>query len=243
MCYCPHKMAHVGRSCAAPMDICMTFNTAAESLIRHGHARSVDVVEGLELLAIARENNLVQFGENIRDGVNFICNCCGCCCEAMIAARRFAIMRPVHTTHFLPVVDETTCNGCGKCVSLCPVAAMTLVSANDPRHPRRNVARLDLDRCLGCGVCLQACSQTGSLSLAPRTKRVLTPRNAVHRAVIMAVERGKLQNLLFDNQVLWHHRALAAVLGAILRLPPVSRAVATEQVKSRYLEALALQFS
>ena len=243
MCYCRHKMDHVGRSCAAPMNICMTFNTAAESLIRHGHARPVDVVEGLELLTSARENNLVQFGENVREGVNFICNCCGCCCEAMIAARRFAIMRPVHTTHFLPVVDDSTCNGCGKCVSLCPVAAMTLVSANDPRHPRRKVAHLDPGRCLGCGVCIQACTQPHSLSLQPRSTRILTPRNAVHRAVVMAVERGKLQNLLFDNQVFWHHRALATVLEAILRLPPISRAMATDQVKSRYLGALALRFS
>ncbi|MBN2839482.1 MAG: (Fe-S)-binding protein, partial [Coriobacteriia bacterium] len=26
VCYCRHKMMHVGRSCDAPMDICMTFN-------------------------------------------------------------------------------------------------------------------------------------------------------------------------------------------------------------------------
>lgn len=40
LCYCRHKMAHVGRDCGAPKEICMTFiNTAAASLIRHGHAR------------------------------------------------------------------------------------------------------------------------------------------------------------------------------------------------------------
>ncbi|MCB2146251.1 MAG: 4Fe-4S dicluster domain-containing protein [Deltaproteobacteria bacterium] len=243
MCYCRHKMMHLNRACAAPMDICMTFNTAAESLIRHGHARAVDVSEGLDLLAKARENNLVQFGENVRQGVNFICNCCGCCCEAMITARRFALMHPIHTTAFMPRVDETTCNGCGKCVAVCPVEAMTLVSANDPKHPKRNLARVDENRCLGCGVCLQACTKTGSLSLDHRPRRMLTPLNTAHRAVVMAVERGKLQHLLFDNHVLWHHRALAAVLGVILRLPPVARAMATDQVKSRYLEALALRFS
>jgi hypothetical protein len=54
----------------------------------------------------------------------------------------------------------------------------------------------------------------------------------------MAIERGKLQELILDDQVLPSHRALAAVLGAILRLPPVKRALATEQVRSRYLEAL-----
>ncbi len=243
MCYCRHKMAHMDRACDAPMNICMTFNTSAESLIRHGHARAVAVSEGLELLAKARENNLVQFGENVRQGVNFICNCCGCCCEAMIAARRFAVMHPIHTTNFFPRVDQRTCNGCGGCVRLCPVAALTLEPANDPKHPRRKLAHVDPDRCLGCGVCTRACTQTGSLVLEPRPQRVLTPLNGAHRAVVMAIERGKLQHLIFDNHILWHHRALAAVLGVILRLPPVARAMATDQVKSRYLKRLALRFS
>jgi Pyruvate/2-oxoacid:ferredoxin oxidoreductase delta subunit len=243
MCYCRHKMMHKGRACDAPMNICMTFNTSAESLIRHGHARAVDVSEGLDLLDQARESNLVQFGENVRQGVNFICNCCGCCCEAMIAARRFAVMHPIHTTHFLPLVQEDTCNGCGKCVALCPVEAMTLVSANDPHRPKRKVARVDEDRCLGCGVCVRACTKSGSLSMLTRSKRVITPLNGTHRAVVMALERGKLQHLIFDNRVLWQHRALAAVLGAILRLSPIDRALATQQVKSRYLEALVERFS
>ena len=72
----------------------------------------------------------------------------------------------------------------------------------------------------------------------PFGRRTLTPRDGVHRAVLMAIERGKLQNLLFDDQTLLSHRALAAVLGVILRLPPVRRAMASEQLKSRYLEKL-----
>ena len=243
MCYCRHKMMHVDRACAAPMNICMTFNTTAASLIRHGHARAVDVSEAMDLLAEAYENNLVQFGENIRRRVNFICNCCGCCCEAMIAARRFAVMHPIHTTNFLPAVNEHTCNGCGKCVAACPVEAMALVSANDPSSPREKLARLDESRCLGCGICVRSCTKNSSITLVSRPQRVITPLNGTHRAILMAIERGKLQNLIFDNQVLWHHRALAALLGAILRLPPVEKALALKQVRSRYLEAMVSWFS
>ena len=237
VCYCRHKMSHVDRSCDAPMDICMTFNASAESLTRHGYARPVDVSEGLDLLQQAYERNLVQFGENVREGVNFICNCCGCCCEAMIAARKFGILNPVHTSNFMPIVDESVCNGCGKCVSACPVEAMTLVSTNDPHHPKMKKAKLNEETCLGCGVCVRTCTREG-LSLKSRPERVITPLNSVHRTVVMAVERGDLQNLIFDNRVLWNHRALAAVLGVILRLPPIKQAMATQQMKSRYLEYL-----
>jgi len=237
VCYCRHKMEHVGKACDAPMDICMTFNTTADSLIRASYAHEVDESEGLDLLQQAYENNLVQFGENVRQGVNFICNCCGCCCEAMIAARKFGILQPIHTTNFFPVIDESTCNGCGKCVSACPVEAMTLVSANDPNHPKIKKAKLDPEICLGCGVCVRNCSKD-SLSLKERPQRVITPINSTHRVVVMAIERGMLQNLIFDNRALWNHRAMAAILGVILRLPPIKQTLASRQVKSRYLEAL-----
>ena len=236
-CYCRHKMYHMDKACDAPMEICMTFNTSAASLIKHGHARRVDEVEGMELLHQAYENNLVQFGENVREKVSFICNCCGCCCEAMITSRRFAILNPVHTTNFIPEIEGESCNGCGKCVTVCPVEAMSLISANDPHQSKMKLARLEEDLCLGCGLCVRSCPKD-SIHLEARPQRVITPLNGTHRAVIMAIERGKLQHLIFDNRVLLSHRALAAVLGVILKLPPLKQALASQQVKSRYLEAL-----
>jgi hypothetical protein len=54
--------------------------------------------------------------------------------------------------------------------------------------------------------------------------------------VMMAIERGNLQNLVFDNQAHFSHRAMAAVLGVIVSLPPIKQALASRQMKSRYLE-------
>lgn len=237
MCYCRHKMQHMGKACDAPMDICMTFNTVGGSLIRHGYARKIDVAECMDLLDQAYEHNLVQFGENCQSGVSFICNCCGCCCEALIAARNFGIMNPVHSSHFLPVIDAEKCTGCGKCAELCPVESMSMVSANDPEKPRKKLARLDEKTCLGCAVCLQGC-KADALSLKQREKRIITPVNGVHKVVMMAVERGGLEHLIFDNRALWSHRAMAAIIGAVLKLPPIKRAMASEQMKSRYLRKL-----
>ncbi len=237
LCYCRHKMQHMGRSCHAPLEICMTLNNTASSLIKNGFARGVDAEEGLDLLQLAYESKLVQFGENVRTQVNFICNCCGCCCEAMHAARRFAILNPVHTTGFIPEVNSKACVGCGKCVEVCPVQAMSLVSSNNPEKPKMKKAVLDEDTCLGCGICVRACPKD-NICLKDRPGRVITPLNGTHRAVVMAIERGCLQNLIFDNQVLWSHRALAGVLGVILKLPPLKQVLALQQVKSRYLEKL-----
>jgi len=239
MCYCRHKKQHQGVACDAEMDICMTFNVVAESLNRHGATRQVDTVECKELLHKAWEQNLAQFGENIQQGVNFICNCCPCCCEAMIAAQRFGMMTPVHTSNFIVEIDDT-CTGCGQCVPVCPVKVLSLESEGENGFGRKQ-AVVDKELCLGCGVCARNCPRE-SLSMQPRQKKVITPVNSVHNTVLMAIERGKLQNLVFDNHVLWSHRALAALLGVILKLPPVQQILASEQVGSRYIGSLCEKY-
>lgn len=235
-CYCRKKSAYVGHVCDAPQEICMTLNSVAASLIRHDHARQVDVAEGLDVLQTAYDNNLVQFGENSQHGVSFICNCCGCCCEAMIAARRFGMGRTIHT-NFMPTIDAEDCNGCGKCVNVCPVEAMTLVSANDPRYRKKKKAWLNEEICLGCGVCARACERN-CIQMCSRLDRIIPPYNGTHRVLSMAIERDGLHNLLFDNRVLFSHRLMATVLGVLLKLPPLKRVLASKQVKSRFLEKI-----
>ena len=54
----------------------------------------------------------------------------------------------------------------------------------------------------------------------------------------MAIEKGKLQEFIFDNQAFGSHRVMAAVLAVILKLPPVKKMMASKQMKSIYLEKL-----
>jgi ferredoxin len=114
---------------------------------------------------------------------------------------------------------------------------MTLVSSNDPVRPLGKKAKLEEDICLGCGICITGCNKN-AIKLKSGKEKVITPVNSVHRVVIMAIERGKLHNLIFDNQVMLSYRALAAVLGVILKLPPIKQAIASQQFKSKYLEGL-----
>ena len=231
MCYCRHKALHNGTACDAPMDICMTFNTSAATLIKHGHARQVDAAECKDLLQQAYEHDLVQFGENVRQRVNFICNCCSYCCEALLAIRRFGVAQTICSNFIAKVVKEK-CIGCGKCEKICPVNAIEMTGEG-----RERKASVIPDKCIGCGVCIRNCPAK-SLLLEPRPNRMITPLDTTHRIIAMATERGKLQELIFDNKVLFSHRLLGGVLGAILKLPGMQKSFAQKQLKSRYIEEM-----
>jgi Pyruvate/2-oxoacid:ferredoxin oxidoreductase delta subunit len=236
-CSCRHKMQRLGRGCSAPMETCLTFDSVADSLIRHGHARQIDASESRDLVQQAKDQNLVQFAENVQGGVKFLCNCCGCCCEGLVAARRFSSLRPIQTTNFVASLRREHCSGCGLCVDACPIQCLALISAKDPRHPWKRRCVHDTRRCLGCGICARNC-KSAAVALVPREERLVTPVDTAHRVVQMALERGKLQNLVWDNAALPQHRAMAAIVGTILKLPPVQQALASSTLGSRYLNVM-----
>lgn len=236
-CYCRHKMYHAGHPCEinAPWDVCLTFDNVARSLNEHGeYARLISKEEAKEVLQLSYESNLVQIGENVREHPAFICNCCGCCCEALQAARRFSPMQPVATTNYIPEISLDTCISCGKCAKVCPILAIHMEDAGNGNTKK---PELDTEICLGCGVCARNCP-TKSITLKRRPIQVITPVNSTHRFVLQAIEKGTLQNLVFDNQAFGNHRAMAAVFGTILKLPPLKQALASKQFKSIYLDKL-----
>lgn len=236
LCYCRHKMYHAGHPCEinAPWDVCLTFDNVARSLAQHGdYARLISREEALDALERSYASNLVQIGENVREHPAFICNCCGCCCEALQAARHFSPMQPVATTNYIPEISLERCVGCGKCAKVCPVLAVSMEEGENGKKK----AVVNKEICLGCGVCARNCA-VKAIELQRRPEQIITPVNSTHRFVLQAIEKGTLQNLIFDNQAFANHRAMAAVFASILELPPVKQALASKQLKSVYLDKL-----
>lgn len=171
--------------------------------------------------------------------VSSICNCCGGCCEALGAAKRFAPSQPIATSNYLPKVAEEGCIGCGKCAKVCPMEAISMKADSEGRKKRPVI---DESICLGCGVCARNCPKKVMI-LHRRPVQVITPVDTTHKFVLQAIETGTLQNLIFDNQAFSNHRALAQVLGVILKLPPIKQAMASRQFKSVYLDRiLSMQY-
>ena len=236
-CFCRHVATHLGTACDYPLETCMSLGTAARYLIRHGYAREIGRKEGRELLEAAREQGLVHIADNVRHELNYICSCCSCCCVELRSARMgMPVMQP---SAFQPVVDDDLCTGCGECVRACPVEAVSLVSRGPGRGDGESAAArllcsIDLGRCLGCGVCVGACSQ-GAVSMVRRPQAPHVPLNAVEHLTRRMLEQGRLADLLVDGTAGRGPAFANAVLGAILKLPPSQKLLASEQVQSQFV--------
>ncbi len=233
LCYCRHIQEHEGKACGKPLGVCTTLNAAADFVVRHGLGRRISREETLDIFAQTRAEGLVHIVDNVKRRPAYVCHCCGCCCAMLAAIKRFRMFDAVVTSPFEASFDPAICNGCGLCAKKCPVSAIRIEGEGPEKR-----ASLSREACLGCGVCKPACGRS-ALSMVARKERILVPETSWQRAVIMAIERGKFQNLLFDDFDRLDHAALRAVTRIIVGLPPVKKALLSEQVQSRFFRALA----
>jgi Pyruvate/2-oxoacid:ferredoxin oxidoreductase delta subunit len=225
-CYCRHKMEHKDKACDMPQDVCLTFNNCAKSLSDHGIAKKISKEEAHKILQKCIDLGLVQVGDNVQEKVSFICNCCGCCCEALVGYKRLGCMQKINT-NYKPVISD--CRACGLCVQKCPVDAIKIEDKK---------GQVDYERCIGCGVCKRFCS-FDSIKMQRREETKFVPKDAFERFVLEAINSGRLQNLIFDNYDLWTYELFRRFFGIILNLKPAKRVLADKQLQSKYLNGIA----
>jgi formate hydrogenlyase subunit 6/NADH:ubiquinone oxidoreductase subunit I len=239
ICSCRHEHEHAGgRTCKVPMETCSSFGEATVGfMVRNRLAREVSKVEMLDNLARSRELGLVLNADNVQRNVTFMCHCCGCCCNVLRGISRHGYPNAVVTSNYIAGSERDRCIGCGICSTKCPIQAITRVPDPEPRFRKFGRPVVDQDLCIGCGVCTLRC-KPGAMRLHKRKQRVLHPETTFERIILQCLERGTLQNQLFDNPASLTHAFARACLGGFLRLTPVKRALMSDALRSRFLGAL-----
>ncbi len=244
LCHCRHVKSHVDQRCEYPEHFCLAFSQGAEYLIRNKLAKEISKERAMDILIESRELGLVQMGDNVKNKPLFICNCCSCCCEMLHGFRTIIDQTHLISSNYVAQIDGDACNGCGKCSKVCPIEVIGLYPSkpSEKAPKRKKVARLDMDKCLGCGVCFAQC-KFDALKIVPLEARVYTPQSLMEKTMVQALERGKLQEILFDNPDKVSHRVMSSFLRSILSLSPAKRLLASQQIKSKFIQRMLDGFS
>lgn len=239
ICSCRHKSLHIGsKECEVPLESCTSFGRAADYIIRHNFGREISKEEMLETLDISKEHGLVLNSDNVKRNIRFICQCCKCCCSTLQGISKFGYPNTVVTSGFIAEVNEDKCTGCGKCAKACPIKAIEMVAVEEHSESKKKKKPvIETKICLGCGVCGLGCKFQG-IQLVKRKQRVIHPETTFERIILQSLERGTVQNQLFDDPSLITHRFMRAFLGAFFKLPTVKKALMSDFLRSSFLKSV-----
>ncbi len=174
--------------CDAPLDVCLALGYGAKYLAERGMGRLIERDEAMTVLERARQAGLVHMTSNTLDRVEFVCNCCPCCCGLMGTVTRLGGAATNIASNFYAVVDGDACLACGLCEDHCPVEAIAV----------EEVAEVDAAQCIGCGVCVTQCAD-GALVLVRRETTYAPPKD--HEAWLMQVAAEKGREEAFSAQM------------------------------------------
>ncbi len=180
---CPCRVSW--KRCDKPIDVCMPLGYSAKYLAERGAAKLITVEEGMQVLRRAEDAGLVHCASNTRDKIDYICNCCPCCCGILGSITRLkgAVSRP--ESNFYSVIQAENCTGCGVCVDRCPVKAISL----------DDVAVVDQALCIGCGLCVSGCDFEAAV-LVRKANSVEPPADVREMMMRMAQEKGRAEGFM-----------------------------------------------
>ena len=154
-CICRTQQHLLDKGCDAPVENCLVFASVEGVFGSGGIDRAITKEEALHILGEAADAGLVHSVSNHREGHNYICNCCTCCCGVLRRVAEFAVPTAIARSAFRAQVNSELCTGCGACEDRCQFGALARLDG---------MATIDPLRCVGCGQCTLACP-TGALSL------------------------------------------------------------------------------
>jgi electron transport complex protein RnfB len=157
-CICRKQQQLLGKSCHHKLETCLVFAPIKNAFDRSKIDRALTKEEALQILFDTEEAGLVHSSGNYRDGIEYICNCCICCCGIMRGIAEYGIMSAVAHSDFQIALESDQCSGCGVCIERCQFKALSLPDT---------VLIADLKRCVGCGLCILVCP-TDALHLKRR---------------------------------------------------------------------------
>jgi Pyruvate/2-oxoacid:ferredoxin oxidoreductase delta subunit len=179
-CVCRTHSEYLGKGCDKPKDVCSGMGVVADLLVDKGLARRASKEEFIDAKARAAEAGLVNFVDNVLDPMQ-VCSCCSCCCVGLRLLTDHNFPAFIANSHFESVIDTQKCQGCGECITWCPVKAISL---------KDKKSQVDYSRCIGCGVCVSKCSNK-SISLKERANYEPPPDNIVNYAIHRYLEVKK----------------------------------------------------
>lgn len=150
-CTC-RKIAH---KCDNPLEVCLQVGNAARYTLDRGTGREIGKQEALNILALCEQKGLVHVTMNKAHAGHFICNCCGCCCQALplVISERLNILDP---SRYAAFIDQTLCSGCETCLGRCFFNAIE--KARDPLSGDV-ILKVLTNNCMGCGLCQVTCPE------------------------------------------------------------------------------------
>jgi NAD-dependent dihydropyrimidine dehydrogenase PreA subunit len=167
-----------GRKCDFPLANCLGLSPVARKPVPGDITRG----EALALLDECERLGLVHTVANVKAGVSYVCNCCGCCCGILRGITEFGLAGSMAAAAYRAAVDADACTGCGACVERCQVAAIAV---------RDGVAVVDAARCIGCGLCVSGCAPGATrLERLPDTEAVAPPEDYAAWEAARLADRG-----------------------------------------------------
>ena len=239
-CSCRHKKHHAGGEvCKVPLETCTSFGKAADYLVRRGMGREISRAEMKDVAQRSKELKLVFSIDNVQNQPAFLCHCCGCCCGILEGINKHGYPNAIVSSTLVPHIDMEDCNGCQKCGRVCHVSAISMIPEPKAASGKRMfMPKIDESACIGCGVCSLVCDPD-AIDMRKRPQHVIHPETTFERVILQCLERGTLQNQLFDDPGSLSHKAMRGIVGGFLRLPPVKKALMTDTLRSRFLSTIA----